>query len=413
MRHTIVLQMSEVLAEDSRSGSPATPPPVPERRVSRTNARTSPPSAAEGSSKELEEALQNSRGKKRHRRAKGKKKKQKTSLLITNEDGTNSTAADAGPSKQQKKVFLRPSAANNPLLKAPKNSTQFIIDDHENSNLFWNFDSNRCHDSSKDDIESVGDESNEFKYRDLQLEVAGVGESPDDESFMDAYFDKDFESVYESAHQEEIYSWNRTRIIEEISTLEKRQKQLIDMLSQIDPMIYLQKLQQDLLALQEQNRQLKLVNIAERLERENRRRGSRTSSPRLPDSTTEVDGDGEESKDAGEADSESDSDSDSSSSSSDEDSDDSDDEGGCSSGCCLAQPCAEAENRLSEVAEEEEEEDTNDVSTSEHLAANTAGVGDHVDTDAAEESGEDDGDGVLNIDDTSRSVEDSGDESKF
>ena len=92
------------------------------------------------------------RGRKRHRRAKGKKKKQKQSLMITNEDGTNSTAADM---KQLKKVYLRPS--DNPLLKAPKNSTQFIIDDHENSNLFWNFDAHPDEDSTRDGTE-VDDE---------------------------------------------------------------------------------------------------------------------------------------------------------------------------------------------------------------------------------------------------------------
>merc|ERR1712025_1296547 len=194
---------------------------------------------------------------------------------------------------------------------------------------------------------SLGDESN-----DVQLEF---GASCFDD---DSYWDKDFESVYETAHQEEIYSWNRTRIIEEISTLEKRQKQLIDMLSQIDPMIYLQKLQNELLALQEQNRQLKLINIAEKLEREKRRKGSRNCSPRLlPDSTTEVEGD--ESKDAIENQS-SDSDDSSSSSSSSSSSDDDSDDGGCSSGCCLARPCSEIAERLREVEEDIENCDNQD-----------------------------------------------------
>jgi hypothetical protein len=41
-------------------------------------------------------------------------------------------------SQQRSAVNLRPT--NNPLINAPKNSTQFIIDDHEESNLFWKFD---------------------------------------------------------------------------------------------------------------------------------------------------------------------------------------------------------------------------------------------------------------------------------
>merc|ERR1712117_592572 len=108
----------------------------------------------------------------------------------------------------------------------------------------------------------------------------------------------------------------------------------------------------ELIALQEQNRQLKLINIAEKLERENRRKDSRNSSPRLPDSTTEVDG--VENKDAG-GQSDTDSSSSSSSSSSSDDSSEDESEGGCSSGCCLAQPsqpCQELEQRLQEVEQE-------------------------------------------------------------
>ena len=329
--------MSEMIVEE-RSHSPGTPPPPPaptdERFLSPTS-ENCPRDRDDG----VEETPSKARGKKRHRRAKGKKKKQKTNLMITNEDGTNSTEA----SKKQKKVFLRPS--KNPLLNAPKNSTQFIMDDHENSNLFWNFDTNR--EVSKDDVESVGEESNDA----MEAAIAGG----DDDSFWSAYLERDFESVYETAHQEEIYSWNRTRIIDEISTLEKRQKQLIEMLSQIDPMIYLQKLQHELLSLQEQNRQLKLVNVAERLERDRRRRG--TDSPsRMPDSTTIENSDSSD---------------DSSSSSSDEDS-----VGGCSSGCCLAQQ--EMEERLQEVAQEEEDDTQEDVVVSNEEAGDTAETVDEV-----------------------------------
>jgi len=337
--------MSETVAENIRSQSPGTPPPADE--IESVLSRSTPsPSVSDNVGKD--ETPSKARGRKRHRRAKGKKKKQKMSLLITNEDGTNSTA-DTGLPKQ-KKVFLRPSASINPLLKAPKNSTQFIIDDHENSNLFWNFDSNRMDEQSKDELECIGDEGNDIN--DVNDDYDGQFDLGDEyDRYCSDYYEKDFECAYEKAHQEEICSWNRTRIIEEISTLEKRQKQLIEMLSQIDPLIYLQKLQNELLALQEQNRQLKLINIAEKLEREKRRKGSRNCSPRLlPDSTTEVEG--EESKDAIENQS-SDSDDSSSSSSSSSSSDDDSDDGGCSSGCCLAQPCSEIAERLREVEEED------------------------------------------------------------
>ena len=56
----------------------------------------------------------------------------------------------------------------------------------------------------------------------------------------------------------QVYSWERTKIMEEIAILELKQKRLITMLSQIDPVIYLQKLQQELSALQVP-RTLKLI----------------------------------------------------------------------------------------------------------------------------------------------------------
>merc|ERR1712083_1151651 len=138
-------------------------------------------------------------------------------------------------------------------------------------------------------------------------------------------------------------------IMEEIAVLELKQKRLIQMLSQIDPVIYLQKLQQELSALQETNRRLKLTNIAERLER-NQRGGSRTSSPRLPDSTS-----GElRSRDSTSA---SNSSSSSSSSSGDEDDVDSDlNIGGCSSGCCLASPRRRCDDDVANLEDVEEED---------------------------------------------------------
>ena len=138
----------------------------------------------------------------------------------------------------QKKVYLRPS--NNPLLRAPKNSTQFIIDDHENSHHFLSFEERR----EREEEEERQDRAMEERVKE-QDRI-----SPDDDHFWAEYSERDFESVYETAHQEEVYSWERAKIIEEITVLEMKQKQLINMLSQIDPVIYLQKLQQELSSLQ-------------------------------------------------------------------------------------------------------------------------------------------------------------------
>ena len=321
--------------EPERAPSPATPEP-PDEPVT-------PDMEVSGRLfNDLDDQTPTKRGKKRHRRSKGKKKKQKTHLMITNEDGTNSTAAGAGVGKQQRKVFLRPS--NNPLQRAPRNSTQFIMDDHENSNLFWNFDS-----LDQDDENTAvvgGDRGNDSHISSKAIQddapaMASADDSNekfDDDSFWTAFSERDFECVYETAHTEEVYSWGKNKIIDEIAVLEMKQKRLIDMLSQIDPLIYLQKLQHELLALQEQNRQLKLVNIAEKLLNQKGEIKGGSSSPRVPDSTT-----GEESKDTFEY-------SEEESEESEEDSD----AGGCSSGCCLALNCNQesVEERLQELEDE-------------------------------------------------------------
>jgi len=298
------------------------------------------------------------KAKRRHRRAKGRKRKHKWSLMITNEDGTDFSSSGAGggphqtptppPVKQTKLITLRPT---NPLLNAPRNSTQFIIDDHENSNLFWNFEAQPA--------------PIDQQQRGLVLAGAGGASvrpgldserySPDDESFWTQYSERDFEDVYETAHQEEILGWEKERIVREIATMERRQKQLIELLAAVDPIVYLEKLQGELLSLQEVNRQLKLVNIAEKLHRQERlERGeqddSSDSDSRLPDSTSQ-----EAERPGVRPNTKQD----------DNNDDDEDDKGGCASGCCLAEPCEDAacleqqmlDQQMLDDQDEDEEED--------------------------------------------------------
>jgi hypothetical protein len=37
--------------------------------------------------------------------------------------------------------------------------------------------------------------------------------SPDDDNFWAEYSERDFESVYETAHQEQVYGWEKDKII--------------------------------------------------------------------------------------------------------------------------------------------------------------------------------------------------------
>ena len=79
----------------------------------------------------------------------------------------------------------------------------------------------------------------------------------DDYTSWAEFSERDFQSVYESAHQEQVADWDRHRLIEEISTLEKRQKELVNTLAKVDPEMYAQRLEAQLEELQEKNRMLR------------------------------------------------------------------------------------------------------------------------------------------------------------
>ena len=140
--------------------------------------------------------------------------------------------------QQKRQVCLRPT--NVPLLNAPRNSTQFIIDDH---------DEHPPADSAPA-AERAETEEDEYRLR-------------------------DFQSVYESAHREEVAAWDRRRLCDEIEALEKRQRELLTFLARVDPEVYVRKLQDDLDRAREVNRDLR--EDRDRLERQE-----------VPDSSTEV-----------------------------------------------------------------------------------------------------------------------------
>lgn len=89
--------------------------------------------------------------------------------------------------------------------KAPQNSTQFIIDDHENSAHFIDFEKGFTSPGARDD----------------------VGWSP--------YFVQDFENVYRTTREAHVIDWNHEVLVDKISSLEERVKTLEQQLSLCDP----------------------------------------------------------------------------------------------------------------------------------------------------------------------------------
>ena len=185
----------------------------------------------------------------------------------------------------KKNLVLRPTKG--PLLNAPKNSTQFIIDDHEPfldtevSPKKYNTRSRSCSSSSRRFSASeeisfsspVGspektptvtsssiDKPSKEAEKDCQATPGNYVVGDDDYTYWAEYSDRDFQSVYESAHQEEVADWDRQRLIDEISNLEKRQKELVGILAKVDPEMYAQRLESQLATLQEKNRLLRNDN---------------------------------------------------------------------------------------------------------------------------------------------------------
>jgi len=204
------------------------------------------------------------------------------------------------PQRPPKNLVLRPTKG--PLLNAPKNSTQFIIDDHETSPFLEDSSSSspkkyktrsrqasasssrRVSISSSSEspqrspekatfaatstpvtpqvtsTSSHATSSKENNEKDCQATPGNYVGNDDDYTLFAEFSERDFQSVYESAHQEEVADWDRHRLIEEITNLEKRQKELINVLAKVDPKMYAQRLEAQLQALQEKNRVLRSSN---------------------------------------------------------------------------------------------------------------------------------------------------------
>jgi len=169
----------------------------------------------------------------------------------------------------------------NPVLRptkcphAPKNSTQYIIEDHGN-------DDTRDYEPSEGGrgraavaavvaADAAADEGAAAAVASAAAaaEAAAAGKEANDvamnvdsssASFWldEEYCERDFQNVYESAHHDEVAEWDRGKLIDEISNLEARQKELMGLLSRLDPDVYLRRLQTKASSIIEKNRVLKM-----------------------------------------------------------------------------------------------------------------------------------------------------------
>ncbi|XP_022710354.1 suppressor protein SRP40-like [Varroa jacobsoni] len=141
--------------------------------------------------------------------------------------------------------------------QAPANFTQFIIDDHFGScpGLYKSFETPPVGgpDSSSD---------SEAPHSSVNYDSESSVDAPLDYSDMVAFYEKDFEEVYSDAHAAEVIELPREQLVAMYGDLEKRAAELSSELSVYSPQHLLDLLQQRLLQLQEENRQLRAKNRA-------------------------------------------------------------------------------------------------------------------------------------------------------
>lgn len=139
-------------------------------------------------------------------------------------------------SGRQPAPILRPTE----VPRAPLNSTSFIIDDHENSLFYIDFD----------EVAPAGPSDGS------QLESSTAeDEDPEEAALAEAeeYSRKDFENVYRRAREEELSELERPELVECVRGLETRVRELEAQLRLYDPEVWVTNLQNQLLHLQEEN----------------------------------------------------------------------------------------------------------------------------------------------------------------
>lgn len=128
--------------------------------------------------------------------------------------------------------------------KAPENSTQFIIDDHEDSHLYISFD--------KPFSASLRTYEDDAAFQDIDYEY----ESPDDFDFTD-YYARDFEDAYYQTRFDVLMQLSHNELKDMYHKLEEHAIRLQDQLVQCDPKYVLDDLQEELLKYQEENKVLR------------------------------------------------------------------------------------------------------------------------------------------------------------
>jgi len=184
---------------------------------------------------------------KKHRRG---KKRKKTNFDDNNSNDRNETLKSLDPNYVKKRrrsiILIRPE--NVP--KAPQNSTQFIIDDHEDCKMYFSFDYHKpkTNNSSSTAIRATFSPKANENY-----------EIYDSEETSQFYLN-DFEMAFNRARFDELMKKDRNELVDMCQRLENTVTALQRNLLFINPSEVLDELQDQLIGLQEENKILRQKN---------------------------------------------------------------------------------------------------------------------------------------------------------
>jgi len=158
--------------------------------------------------------------------------------------------------RSKRMLILRPNRGH--LMNAPRNSTQFIMHDHEEGSPYVLRASKQPHGDANNQTGDVADEHSAHQGC-FQKSPYAHSNSCDDDTYWAEYVERDFQTVYELAQiqdESRFVHWDKPKLIEEIGQLEKRHTTLVNKLSQLDPEMHFRRLQSRLARMQQRNSKL-------------------------------------------------------------------------------------------------------------------------------------------------------------
>ncbi|CAL1283185.1 unnamed protein product [Larinioides sclopetarius] len=210
---------------------------------------------------------EHSKPRRRGRRGKKRKQRKDSSAACENEAHEEQEAGESNDWKSDEDleesklggfmdtVMVRP--INVP--KAPENYNTFIMDEHDECHLYMSFETPNPYAANTEELRdqncAIIDPFEDAAYIDIDYEY----ESPQDFDNV-AYYDKEFEESYKNNRFDELIRLSREDLIAGIQALESRLRELSEELVRENPSPVLEKLQAELLELQEKHLDLKECN---------------------------------------------------------------------------------------------------------------------------------------------------------